>query len=231
MWEISEISNALEVTVKDGELQNVTLEIAEGLTDSLLDEGLLKDIPLLGGIYGIYKASISISDKLLLRKLLQFLIALKDIPKSQRHKQIEKIQNSEKYRAKVGEKLLFIIDKCDDTQKAKLIGELFKSYLKEEMDYEDFQRAVVCIDRSNMPDLKLFLDSNFVETTLEDLGSEYVASGLMELVLPTPTIRVDKTSNDIKGSGDPDYVIENFVLHCQISDIGKIIRKILFTVR
>jgi hypothetical protein len=60
--------------------------------DSFLDNGLVKDIPVLGTIVGLYKSSISISDKLFIKKVLHFLAELKDIPQDKRSEQIQKIE-------------------------------------------------------------------------------------------------------------------------------------------
>jgi hypothetical protein len=46
MTELNEISNSLESTLKDTDLQSVTIDLAETFTDSFLHDGILKEIPI-----------------------------------------------------------------------------------------------------------------------------------------------------------------------------------------
>jgi hypothetical protein len=53
MSELDKITNSFEETLKDTDLQNATIGLAESLTDSLLIDGAAKDIPIIGTIVGI----------------------------------------------------------------------------------------------------------------------------------------------------------------------------------
>src|SRR5665647_269195 len=108
MNDIKKLSNSLEETLKVSDLQNVTIELAETFTDTLLNDGLLRDIPIIGTIVGLTKASFSLNERLLIKKLMYFISDLKDIDASKRKKLITKIDNSEKQKIRVGEKLLYI---------------------------------------------------------------------------------------------------------------------------
>ena len=46
MNEIKRISNSLEETLKDSDLQSVTIDLAETFTDTMIFDGILKDIPV-----------------------------------------------------------------------------------------------------------------------------------------------------------------------------------------
>jgi hypothetical protein len=76
---IKKLSNSLKDTLADSDLQNVTSDLAETFTDTLLNDGILKDIPILGTIIGLAKASISLNERLLIKKLIYFLSELKNI--------------------------------------------------------------------------------------------------------------------------------------------------------
>ena len=53
--------------------------------------------------------------------LLKIAPEIKNISATKRRDMINKIDNSGKFRTKVGEKLLYIIDKCEDHEKSQII--------------------------------------------------------------------------------------------------------------
>ncbi len=60
MTELKEYSNSLEETLKDSDLQNVSTGLAEVVLDSLIDDGIAKDIPIIGTVVGLGKAVLGI---------------------------------------------------------------------------------------------------------------------------------------------------------------------------
>lgn len=103
MNEIKKLSNSLEQTLKDSDLQSVTIDLAETFSDTLLNDGLLKDIPIIGTIVGLTKTAISLNDRLLIKKLIYFISELNDIDQPRREKLISEIDKSETQKIKVGE--------------------------------------------------------------------------------------------------------------------------------
>ncbi|MFV0221812.1 hypothetical protein OBJ96_08865, partial [Empedobacter falsenii] len=110
---MSSLGTNLIQVIKDKEFQTVTKDLTEVVIDSNIAEGLLKDVPLLSTIIGTFNTVTNIKDKLFLKKILTFLYELKSISENKIEEQINKIEEDLKYRTKVGEKLLFIIDKCE----------------------------------------------------------------------------------------------------------------------
>ncbi len=118
MYDIKENSNALDESIKSDHLENLTIDILESISDSVFYDGLLKDIPIVSIIYNLTKTGLNINDKLFLKKVLYFLSSLKDIPHKKRTEMFTKINDDKTYRIKVGEKLLYILDKSDDHEKS-----------------------------------------------------------------------------------------------------------------
>ena len=224
MSDITYISESLTETLKEGELQNVSIDILEAISDSMLKDGLLKDIPILGTLVGLTKASSNIRDKLFCKKLISFLAQLKDVPKEERLKQIQKVQSDKTYRTKVGEKLLYIIDKCEDSEKSELIAKLFKAFLEEKIDYNDFLRCVSSIDSIPMPDLFEFIKHPPYKIDIKK-GSTFISAGLVAIDQIKP--KITEGSNRYSFKKEPTYKVENTNLTCSITRIGNIIIKIL----
>ncbi|HED36968.1 MAG TPA: hypothetical protein ENI76_01780 [Ignavibacteria bacterium] len=125
MPELNELTSSLDKTLKNSDLHNVSVGLAEVVIDRLIDDGVTKDIPIIGTIVGVGKVALGIREGLFLKKIIYFITELKDIPASKRRKMVDEIDSSLRYRIKVGEKLLYIIEKCEDHEKSKIIARLF----------------------------------------------------------------------------------------------------------
>ncbi len=233
---MSKTGEKLIEVIKEDEIHKISSELIETVIDSTLAEGILKDIPFVSTAFGIYNAVTSIQDKLFIKKLLAFLYKLKSVPKEQRVNQIIKIEDDTKYKTKVGEKLLFIINKCDDLDKSSMIGDLFKCYLENKISYDEFLTCVSCIERTPLPELMNFIDSDWDGLDTEGGGSELLAYGLMEIKIAPPKLRIATTSPyDFQDDHAPSneeileskMKITNFSVLCYVTHNGSILRKYL----
>lgn len=213
MTELKEYSNSLEETLKDSNLQNVSTGLAEVVVDRLIDEGIAKDIPIIGTVVGLGKIALGIKERLFLKKIIYFISELKNIsPKNRKHL-VDKINSSGKFRVDVGEKLLFIIDRCEDHEKAQYIARMFAAFICEKISYEDFLRSASIIDRIMLEDLIWFVsedDGCFVYEEMDDL----INSGLFNISV------VDQRQYDLK-------LPTEYKLEADISNVGMKIRDVL----
>ena len=161
MSELNTLSDSLEHTLKDSDLQNVTISLAEVFADSLMAEGIAKDIPIIDTVIGLGKTAIGIKESLFLKKIIYFISELRNISATKRHEMIDKIDKSGKFRTKVGEKLLYIIDRCDDHEKSQVIARLFSAFLIDTICYAEFLRASHIVDSVMNDDLKWFIESGW----------------------------------------------------------------------
>lgn len=214
-------SSALEKTIKNENLQNVVEGLGEFLIDSNLNEGLLKEIPILSTIVGVAKSGISVADRLFLKKLVFFLNEVKDIPKDTREKMINNIDKSEKFKIKVGEKLMYIIDKCEDHEKSRLIAILFKSFINGGLDYDDFLKSSKVIENATVEDLMWFVKNDWERLTIEE-AAEYINWGLFEI----SPIKI-KIKDQEDRMGGIEFKVDGDELTAKITLVGSKIRNIL----
>lgn len=215
------IKKSIVETIKSNEIINISSDIVEAIIDSTLDDGILKDIPIIGTIISLNKGVLSLQDRIFSKKILAFISQLKDIPQKQRNEAIDKIENSSKEKIKVGEKILYLIDKSDDHVKAQMIGILFSEYIKGNIDYNEFKRCSEIINKAFLDDLLWFIDSDLVELSLEE-SKELIPSGLFELPFE---LRIKDVRNTEEFMFD-GFVIKGFETST-ISCFAKIIRKSL----
>jgi hypothetical protein len=211
--ELSEYSNSLEKTIKDTDLQNVSIGLSEVFLDELMDNGIVKDIPIIGTVVGLGKATLGIKERLFLKKIIYFISELKNIPPDKRRRMIDKIDSSGKFRTKVGEKLLFIIDSCEDHEKAQVIARLFASFISQKLSYQEFLRSSCIVERTMLEDLNWFVDYEYDDFMFEEVG-DLINSGLFSLEI------VDPHDYDHK-------VPRGLELRVYLNEIGKKIRDVL----
>ena len=213
MPELVEYSNSLEKTIKDIDLQSVTIGLSEVFLDELMDNGIAKHIPIIGTVVGLGKTALGIKERLFLKKIIYFISELKNIPPDKRRRMIEKIDSSGKFRTKVGEKLLFIIDNCEDHEKAQVIARLFTAFLSQKLSYQEFLRSSSIVERTMLEDLNWFINHKYDDFMYEEVG-DLVNSGLFSIEV------VDRQDYDHK-------VPSSYELRVYLNEIGEKIRNIL----
>ncbi len=228
---IIKLSNSLKNTLTDSNLQEVTIDLAETFTDSFLDNGLIKDIPILGTIIGLTKASINLNERLLIKKLIYFLAELKDIELQKRQKLINEIDFSEKHKINIGEKLLYIIDKCDDHITARYTAIFFTAFLNEEISYSEFLRGSTIIQKLFIHDLEEFIitDSKKLERKINNYNS-----GLSDFEYSLINVGICGTETEPISVRDQDdykiqekYKVDGGDLHLYLTDIGRTLKTYL----
>jgi len=159
MDEIKQIDKSLSETLRNSDLKGISEDFAEIAIDAMLNEGVLKEIPILSTILKIGKTFTTVKDQLFLKKIIAFLSQIKDVPQGKRKQMIDTINNSKEQRIKVGEKLIYILDKCDDFIDTQYVAQLFCAFLKEEISYQDFLKGSRIIQNIFVDDLEYFLDN------------------------------------------------------------------------
>ncbi len=83
------LSESMEQTIEYGNFGFVG-DIGEIVIDAALDDGILKEIPILGTIVGVVKCIKNTYDAFFAKKLIAFLIPIKDVSPKVRAKAIRK---------------------------------------------------------------------------------------------------------------------------------------------
>jgi len=194
------------------EYTSITKDILEVGLDSILDDGILKDFPLIGGFVSLGKIGITINDRIFIKKLIHFLYETQNIPKHKREEVINKINESNKYQLSVGEKIIFILDKADSISKAKHVGKLFRYVLEEKIGYEMYSRCVNAINMIYDSDL-----THFLKTQITDFSGSIEKDGLIN----SGILKV------VSAEGETTMGGSVFELKYIISEVGECLRKYL----
>ena len=129
------------------------MDIGEVFLDTVFEDGILKNIPIIGTIAGIAKASVAVRDRQLAKNTYAFIKGLREYTVSQekleeyRHKlEDPKIANRE-----LGYVLL-LLDREIHAEKSVFFGRMYAAVVDQSISWEQFQELSEALDRMFMAD-------------------------------------------------------------------------------
>ena len=204
------LENSLVEVIGDSGFFDLLSDAGEIILDDSIQEGLIKDIPIIGTIAKLYKTGVGIKGYIFVKKLTKFVTALKDIPSEKREEFSNKINKDKQLKKKVGEQLLLILDRLDDMDKPYLVAHAFEAHMRDLIDYETFHRLASAIDKTFLPDLKSLKSIKDYKRLSESAIINLVNSGILELA-STPSINLGAKNNKYQIT-DLGKSLLNFVL-------------------
>ena len=143
-------------------------EYAEIGLDAVMEDGILKDIPIVSTAVALYKIGSSIKERHNLKKLLLFLNTLNDgmADENKRKEYRQKFQRNEKFRNQEIEYLLVLIDRYISYDKPQMLAKIYLAYLRNEIDWLIFCKYSEIIDRFLPCDKEYFLTERALYRTI-----------------------------------------------------------------
>lgn len=171
------------------EMSGVLGEFAEVGIDSLMDEGLLKDIPFVSTAVSIYRIGQSVHERHHLLKLISFLNAINagigDEVKRKEYRQ--KFASNEDFRNQELEYVLILTDRYIGFDKPAMLAKLYLAYLDAKIDWNEFLVFSEILDRFLVGDCCTLCKSS-TYATQKGIGNESILR-LMGLGLLIEDIR------------------------------------------
>jgi hypothetical protein len=199
-----ELGDSLIDVLNNSGSSNQLIDAAETAVDVFLDEGLLKDIPIINTVISLYRTGVGLKEYFLLKKLARFLTSLESIEDNKRHEFVKKIGDKPEHRKKVGEYILLLLDRLDDLQKASLAGYLLKAHVLGKFDFSTFQRLTKAIAECNIADLEYLRTFDRKRWDRRPSALPDIALGLVACNLAKPALFIDRTGYE---PGDNAYLI------------------------
>lgn len=124
-------------------------EFVEIGIDSILEDGLLKEIPFISTAVSIYHIGKSIRERHHVVKLAMFLNEINKgvADETDRQEYCEKFQNNEKFRNQELEYTMLLIDRYIGFEKPQMLAKLYLAYLREEITWVEFTMYAEVVDR------------------------------------------------------------------------------------
>jgi hypothetical protein len=225
-----DIGKSFSDILRNPDLQRLSAEISESIFDSFISDVFLKDLPIIKSIIGIGKTAISIKDKLFIKKIIHFLSDIGHIPYKKRKNMIDSIDVDEKYKVKVGEKLVYILDKCDDYIDARYIAKFFCAFLEKKISYDDFLKGSRIIQNIFIGDLEYFLNNDNVEfektTSTEEAPDEDIFALINAGICGFGYSQI-RVEDQWDHKSTDRYIVEGGEVDIWITDIGAKLKQYL----
>lgn len=222
-----DVQKSFDDSLRRSTLPDVAIDMSELGLDALLKNEVLKQVPIVKIFIGFIQANVNVHDKLFLKKVISFLKDIGDITPADREKIINKIDSSKKYRLKVGEKLLYIIDACSDYESSERVAKLFKAFLQGRITYDEYLDSASIIARLSKKELDLFLESYNVYY-MDDQAKELMHTGLVSSEIEE--IAVDLNKIEQTDWDDPPESYEADVSGGEIAVVPTTAGKIVFEI-
>lgn len=146
-------------------LNEIGQDITEVVLDSLLEDGVLKDLPVVGTIVKVFKGAMDIRDRLFVAKVARFLFQLSKVPLEIRQRFKERMNADNKFRRKLGFTLTLLLDRLDDVGKPDFVAWCFSAYIRDTITFDTFRRIASAIDIAFIEDLKAICREDIDLTT------------------------------------------------------------------
>lgn len=214
MDENKSLSESMQETIEYGNLEFLG-DLGEIMIDATLNEGVLKEVPIFGTLVGICKCIKNAYDVLFAKKLVAFLVPIKDVSPEKRAEAIKKWEENKDYRGKVGDTLLGMIQRCDDVVKAAWLSKLFYELVLKRDWSRLFMRAEKTLSSLSVMDVQAFLNMTKVHyhRISEEESEPYIGSGLYQSPKLTGTVINGGLQMDDK--------------YCDATEVGHLIYNVL----
>lgn len=153
----STLENDLSASFTSQSLTELSADLSEAFIDSLIRDGIIKDIPILGSLIKITKAGADIKNYFFLKKVHKMLFELREIPPVERTKFIIELDKFDKQQ-KAAETLLHLIDRYDHIEKVTILSNLIKSKIKGKIDTITFFRLASTVEKAFIHDIKKLIE-------------------------------------------------------------------------
>jgi hypothetical protein len=171
----------LKGTMESDHLADVGFELGEIALDQLLDEGVLREIPILRSVAGIVKTVGNVKEAVFIRKVAGFLLGLSKFTQEERGKFTKEYLADPKAAKRLGEALVLLLDRLDDFEKPQMLAKAFTALVRGKIPLEAFRRLAAAIDIGFIVDLKrLANESEEIGGLTSDFLANLLRTGLVE---------------------------------------------------
>lgn len=181
---MNELEKSVLETIKGSDLSSLSQDYAELFIDSIIKDGVLKDIPVIQTIIALTKTGIGIKNLLFTKKIIRFLFSLKDTNLQERTKMILELESDPAFNGNVGEHVILLLDKYDDMKKPVLMGNAFSAYIQKRINALELRKMNFGIDNLFMPNIS-YLKQFYLDLTKElpeDIHQNLSLCGFVDLV-------------------------------------------------
>ncbi|MEO6833910.1 MAG: hypothetical protein ABI378_14670 [Chitinophagaceae bacterium] len=166
------------------EILSLSKDLGEAAIDSVLEDGIFKDIPIIGIGISVIKLINSASDRILLSKIIHFIndLNLKNQDEIDEFK--ENYFKNHDYK-KIGSKILLILERADNLTKIEWLAKSLRLFVDNTIDKNQFLRISSIINSAYTEDVEhlTVFDQRSEITSTNDLIQSYILDHLFSVGL------------------------------------------------
>lgn len=189
---MNELVPAFESSMFDSPLANIGMDFLELGIDSVLQDGLLKDIPIVGTIVSAGRFAQNVHDRNLLRQTLAFMQEYKQSgvasAKVEQHR-LELREKPKMMEAELG-RILILLNKNIDLIKSVYEARFYASFHAGQISWDDFCELCDITDRLFVSDVEKLREVHINGGVTEEMAVSYRHDRLISVGLLTNEARL-----------------------------------------
>ena len=160
-------------TIKSEHFLTAALESSEVFIDQLIDNPIAKEMPGVGVVLKLIKATSDARDLIFAAKLKRFFETV-EASDSARKEWHERTTDSPKECEYVVETLILLIEQTNDFKKTELFAILFLAFIHKAIGATDLSRLVQAVDTCFADDILKFVNAEVTPIQSEERWMEYI---------------------------------------------------------
>lgn len=137
-------------------IEPIALDGIETSIDTILENGIVENIPIANIALAIIKTGEMVYNKNLLKQTIEFIESLnkQEISKEKLKKYKQKFLKNEKRQKEELERVLLYLNQNIETEKSRLLAKFFASYINQEIDWDRFCEFATVLNQMFVNDLQ-----------------------------------------------------------------------------
>jgi hypothetical protein len=143
------------------QLTDVAADLTEVGLDACLDDGVAKDLPLIGTVIGMARVTRTVRDRLFMRDVVRIIRESQKIPTEKREAFLTKLAANPKAKARLQDCIVRFVLQTDDEMKVEIYAQVFRALVAGIITQESFMRLSLAIRQVYAPDLADLREPSF----------------------------------------------------------------------
>ncbi|WP_155604443.1 hypothetical protein [Xanthomonas translucens] len=204
------IAKNLMRALKGAHLGSLTEGVVEAILDVGLEDGMLKEIPVVSSVLGVGRSFLDIRDRIFIEKVEIFIGAVANLTWAERSRMVDELAGSDELQERVGLAILDILEKSDPIDKPRLIGNLFVAMGRGHILGKDILRLSTMIAGVFVDDLERLAERHRPDDIEEGRRFALQANGFLISKIGTLYASGEGTELNWEVSGDGRMILK----HC-----------------
>ncbi len=151
--------------------KSILADFTEIGIDSVLDDGLFKELPIVGTLMAVTKTAQRLHDRNLMKQTLIFIKTFnnKTINSNKLEHHISRIKSDKRYAEEELGRILLLLNSNIEDIKSEYFAKLYRAYILNEIDWDYFCEFSDVVSRLFIADTELLIKSH--KNTLKDISN------------------------------------------------------------